>query len=93
MCRRVCGSRSGEGLEGDGRKGIGHPGQGLDVAGDEMPNILVFRQVAFYQQVELPRGRIHFGNMVDVEGRFVGDLIRLAEVTFHLNEDRLHIRT
>src|SRR6185312_11230799 len=80
---------SGESLEGDGREGVLHVPQRLDLAGDEVADVGLLVEIALHQQVVLARGRVDLRHALDRE-RFLGDLVGLAELALHHHENRLH---
>src|SRR5690348_6162075 len=80
---------SGEGLEGDGREGVLHVPQRLDLAGDEVADVGLLVEIALHQQVVLARGRVDLRHALDRQ-RFLGDLVGLAELALHHHENRLH---
>src|SRR6185436_10548315 len=78
-----------ERLEGDEGEGVLHAGQRLDVAGDEVADVGLVVEVALHQQVVLAGGRIDLRHLLDA-ARIVGDLVGLAELAFHHDENGLH---
>src|SRR5690606_14660412 len=84
------GGGSAEGLEGDQGEGVLHPRKGLDGVGHEVTDVHSVGKIALHQQIVLARDRIDFRHLLDREHRLVGDLVGLAEIALHLNEDRLH---
>src|SRR6185437_6515080 len=87
--RRRRHSISGEGLEGNGREGVLHVTQRLDLAGDEVADVGLLIEIALHQQVVLTRGRVDLRHALDRQ-RFLGDLVGLAELALHHHENRLH---
>src|SRR6185312_2278055 len=80
---------SGESLEGDGREGVLHVPQRLDLAGDEVADVGLLVEIALHQQVVLARGRVDLRHALDRQ-RLLGDLVSLAELALHHHENRLH---
>jgi hypothetical protein len=55
-----------------------------------MADVLVVGQVALHHQVVLAGDRINLRDLLDALHGLVGDLIGLAELALHHDEDRLH---
>ncbi len=79
-------------LEGDGRPGIADAVDAVHLLVDEVADVGAGLDVEFHQQVEIAGGRIDLGGDLSF-GKFVGDLIGLAEFAFDLDEERGHCRS
>ena len=55
-----------------------------------MADILAVREIAFHHQIVLAGSGVNLGNALDILCCGVGDPVGLAELTFNLDENRLH---
>src|SRR6185437_2168734 len=79
-----------KGLVGHDGEGVLHVRQGLKLLDDEMADVHLVGKIAFHQEIVLARDGIDLGDLLDALDGFLGDLVGLAEVAFHHDEDRLH---
>jgi thiamine-phosphate pyrophosphorylase len=66
-----------------------HTGDSLHLLGYEVSDIGILVHVEFHQQIEITSGRIDLRGYFSIR-KTVGDLIRLAELTFDLHEKGYH---